>query len=301
MFDLGPADYLNAREQAVLFWLIVSAALVLWKVPAIRPQLPILVRSALSPKLLFGIWVPATIYVAVVVYLAAGRGLWHATSLRETLYWFAGTAFVLAGSATQASDPLKFWSLFGRVLKVTILIEFLVNLYVFPLPVELIFIPLGVLLAGTQAVSEGNVTLASAHKVVSFLLTALGLATVVYALSSAVRDFHGLVTWVHFEQFVMPLALTAAFAPFLYYVALWSTYEQVFIRMDIYGRDDQDMRRAKWAMFRVCRLNLRKVGRLSTRFFPLIRSVSPDASTGVLIRAFQRELRVVEQGEQLAT
>jgi hypothetical protein len=298
MFVLGLLDLLNSREQAALFWIGVGACLAFWKVPAIGPQLIAVTRSFFVPKLLLSVWIPATVYVVGIVYVAQSLGLWHATSLRETLYWYVGAALVLAGSATQASDLGKFKKLFGRVFKVTIAIEFLVNLYVFPLAVELIVIPLAVLLAGMQVVAERDPTLAPARRVITFVLASLGVVTLAFAFTSAARDLDGLLTWMHFEQFVVPLALTVAFAPFLYFVALWSTYEQVFIRLDIYGQDKNGARRAKWAMIRVCRLSLRNVGRLSRRFFPMIQSVSPDTGVTVLARTFENELRAAERDER---
>jgi hypothetical protein len=296
--SVEPLDVLNSREQAALFWIGVGAALAFWKVPGIGAQLVTLTRSFLAPKLLLGIWLPATAFVVGIVYLAFRLGLWHTTSGRETLYWFVGVALVLAVSATRASDLGQFRKLFDRVFKVTIAIEFLVNLYVFPLAVELVVIPLAVLFAGMQVVAERDPKLAPARNVATFILVALGLVTVAFVLTSAARDLDDLLTGEHLEQFVVPLALTVAFAPFVYLIALWSTYEQVFIRLDIYGRDAGDVRRAKWAMIRVCRLSLRRIGRLSHRFFPTIRSVSPNADIATLARTFHNELRAAERDER---
>lgn len=120
-----------------------------------------------------------------MVYLASRLGLWHATSLRETLYWYVGVALVLAGSATHASDLGQFRKLFGRVFKVTIAIEFLVNLYVFPLAVELVVIPLAILFAGVQVVAERDPKLAPVRNVATFILVALGVVTVAFALTMA--------------------------------------------------------------------------------------------------------------------
>jgi hypothetical protein len=297
MSILEPLDLLNSREQAALVWIVVSAGLAFWEVPGIGAQLVVLTRSFLAPRLLLGIWIPATAFAVGVVYLAYRLGLWHTTSVRETLYWYVGVALVLAGSAAHASDLGKLRKLFGRVFKVTIAIEFLVNLYVFPLAVELVVIPLAVLFAGVQVVAERDPKLAPARNVATFILIALGVVTVALALTSAARDLDGLLTGEHLEQFVVPLALTVAFAPFVYLIALWSTYEQVFIRLDIYGRDAGDVRRAKWAMIRVCRLSLRRIGRLSHRFFPTIRSVSPNADIATLARRFHNELRAAERDE----
>ena len=286
----GVIDFLNSREDAVLFWVVVAATLALWKVPDIRPQVILVIRSFLSPKLLVGIWIPASVYVAIVVYLSAAAGLWHASSTKETVYWFAGTALVLAGGATQANDPARFRKLFRRVLEITIFIEFLVNLYVFPLAIELMLIPLLVLFGGMQAVAEFDPRLAPARKVIGFVLSVVGLVIVVHAVTSAVGDLTGLLTWEHLEEFLVPPVLTLVFVPFLLYVALGSAYELVFMRVSIFVRDKRLARRTKWAIVGACGLSLGRIGRFDGRFFSMLREVRDESDVRALTNAFEAEL-----------
>jgi hypothetical protein len=286
----GAIDFFNSREDATLFWVVLAAIVALWKVPKIRPQAVLVLRSFLSPKLLFGIWIPASVYATIVVYLAAVAGLWHASSTKETAYWFAGTALVLAGGATQANEPAKFRQLFGRALKVTIFIEFLVNLYVFPLVVELILIPLLVLFGGMEAVAERDPKLAPARRLIGFLLSVAGLVIVVHAVVSAIGDLAGLLTWEHLEEFLVPPVLTVVFVPFLFYVALWSTYELVFMRVGLFVKDKRLARRAKWAIVGACGLSLRRIGRFNGRFFSMLREIRDESDVRALTNAFEAEL-----------
>jgi hypothetical protein len=294
--SLGMIDFLNSREDAALFWVVLAAMVALWKVPDIRPQAVLVIRSFLSPKLLLGIWIPASIYATIVVYLAAAAGLWHTSSTKETVYWFAGTALVLAGGATQANDSVKFRKLFRRVLKVTIFIEFLVNLFVFPLAVELMLIPLLVLFGGMQAVAEGDPKLAPARNVIGFVLSVAGLVIVVHAVASAVGDPVGLLTWEHLEEFLVPPVLTVVFVPFLFYVALRSTYELVFVRVSILVKDERLARRAKWAIVGACGLSLGRIGRFNGRFFSMLHEIRDDSDVRALANAFQAELAAPAEG-----
>ena len=296
---VGVFDFLNSREDAVVLWLAVVSAFVLYKAPsAIGSSVLAVIHSFFARKLLFGIWLPMTEYVGIVLFFAHDLGLWHTSSLKETLYWYTTTGLVLAGSATQASDPEKFWRLFGRVLKVTIFVEFVVNLYVFPLAVELVLVPALGLFVGVQVIAERDPKYEAARKFSVGVLAILGVTMVAFAIGSALMDLGGLLTREHLEQFVVPLALSGALVPFLYYVALRSTYEHVFIHLGIYGRDRRAVWRAKWALVRVCHLSLRKIGRLSRRFFPLVRSVGPAANVSELVRRFEGELRAAEQEER---
>ena len=290
-YPLAWLDALNSREDAALFWVVITAVVLLSKVPALRPQIVLVIRSFLSPKLLLGIWIPATVYVLALLYVADREGVWHTSSTKETVYWFAGTALVLAGGATQASDTAKFRNLFGRVLKVIIFIEFLVNLCVFPLAVEIVLIPLIVVFGGMHAVAKLDPKFASVRKLIGFILSVVGIVLVTHAVTSALQDLDGLFTWEHAEQFLAPLVLTIAFVPFLFYVALWSTYELVFMRVNIFVKNKRLARRTKWAIIGNCGLSLRRIGRFHGQFFGMLRTVCADADVTALMREFKAALR----------
>ncbi|MBA3432185.1 MAG: hypothetical protein H0U16_11995 [Actinobacteria bacterium] len=284
-------DFLNSREDAILIWIVVAATFLFSRVPDLWPQVLLVTRSFLSPKLLFGIWIPAAVYVLALLFVAERGGAWHTSSSKETGYWFAGTALVLAGGATQANDAAKFWKLVRSVLKVTIVVEFLVNLYVFPLAFELVLIPLIVVFAGMQAVAEVDPKLESVRKLIGFILSILGFVLAARAAASALQDLDGLFTWEHLEQFLVPFALTAVFVPFLFYVALRSTYELVLMRINIFVEDKRLRRRAKWAIVGACRLRLDRIGRFNGRFFSMLHEVRDESDVRELLHAFEIELR----------
>ena len=292
MFDcVALIDALNSREDAVLVWATVAAVLVLWKVPGISRQLLLVVRSFLARNLLFGIWLPLTAAVIGLLWLGSSLGIWHASSTKETFYWFVGTAFVLAGNATQANSPAKFKKLFARLLTVSILVGFIVNLYVFPLGVELVLVPLVVILAGVQVVAERDSEYAKVERLVGgWLLPIIGVVGVTYAFGSAIADFGGFTMREHLEQFLVPLVMTVAISPFLYYVALWSTYERVFIRISVFVDDPSAARRLKLAILGVCRLSLRRIGAADGRLFSLLREVETRPSVRSLMQTVRAEL-----------
>lgn len=67
------------------------------------------------------------------------------SALKETTYWYCTGAVVLVGRAVshaRPSDTAFYRRLLRDAVKWTIVIEFLVNLYVFPFAVELILVPL---------------------------------------------------------------------------------------------------------------------------------------------------------------
>jgi hypothetical protein len=101
--------------------------------------------------------------------VAAWVGLWHTTASKETVYWFITGGPVLVGRAmthAKPSDPGFYKTLLRQAVRFTILIEFLVNVYVFPLVTELILVPIIVLFVGLQVVAASDPAQAPARKLV---------------------------------------------------------------------------------------------------------------------------------------
>jgi hypothetical protein len=154
--------------------------------------------------------------------------LWHTTTLKETVYWFIGTGVVLAGHATEATPgPAYVSKILGRALRVTILLEFIVNLYVFPLAVELMFVPVVgfFLIMDAWIQAQPNVD-PSLRKFTDGGLVAIGWFVL---LSIALRiGLHpgDLFTRETLERLLVVPTLTITFVPFLCLV-VWYSRRQV--------------------------------------------------------------------------
>ena len=134
-----PPSFFNSREDALLIWTAVVLGYAIYKSPReIGRSLFAVVRSLVAPKVL-ALYVVAFGYSAALVYGAAQAGLWHEAALKETIYWFVGSAVVLVGQAviTTKDPPSPARRVFGRVLAITVFVEFAANLYAFPLGVEI--------------------------------------------------------------------------------------------------------------------------------------------------------------------
>jgi hypothetical protein len=221
-----PPDFLNSREDAMLLWATLILACVTYKGPSIWLSFFGLARLMFASKLtlLFG---SAAVYSVAVVLLAKNLGLWHMTALKETIYWFVGTGVILVGDATGATpDPGYFRRILRRALTFTIIIEFVVNLYVFPLIVEVPLVGLIFPFFGMQAVAQYEPKIdARNRRVIDGVLVALGLFLLGSFVISALFDLDRLLTREMAERFFMVPALTLTFIPFLYAVAWYCRRE----------------------------------------------------------------------------
>jgi hypothetical protein len=218
-----PPDFLNSREDAILVWAVLILGYVTYKGPSIWLSFFGLARMVFASKLtlLFG---SAAVYSAAIVLLAKKLGLWHTTALKETIYWFVGTGVVLAGNATHATPSPDFLKqIIGRLLRITLVIEFVVNLYVFPLAVELVLVFLVLAFAGMQAAAPYTSGIDQAtRKVIDGVLVGIGVFLIASFGVTALSDLDGFLSRETAERFLVVPALTLAFIPFLYLVEWYS-------------------------------------------------------------------------------
>src|SRR5206468_6741961 len=116
--------------------------------------------------------------------------------------------------------------LVSRAIRITLLVEFLVHVYVMPLIVELLFVPIVGSLVLIQTFAESKPELAPAKR---FAERSIGIATIclaTYVAVSAVADINGLLTRERGEALLLPSALTLALAPLLYVLASWSRWDR---------------------------------------------------------------------------
>jgi hypothetical protein len=131
---LAVVDFLNNREKALALWGVAFAVYVSIKSDGLGRQLLVLVRAALAPKIVLPSVVAAA-YCTGLVFVCWRLGLWHETAIKETVYWFLGTALVLVGSAISAQEFDRAFAtrLVNMAVRFTLIIEFLTGIYVMPL------------------------------------------------------------------------------------------------------------------------------------------------------------------------
>lgn len=223
---LAVLNFLDNREKAVVVWVFLLLVFVWHKDRGIGGSLLAVLRAMFAPKLLLT-WVAAATYAAALVFAAHAAGFWHTTAIKETVYWFVGTAAVLtAGAMTVRDFGHDYAKRVARsAVRATLIIELLVSLYPMPLLAELVLVPVVGSLVVMQAVAEKD-SQASVRKPLDRTLMLAGLALMTWVAVSALTDLHGLLTREHAERLLLVPAFTIAFAPFLYATWRWSRWDQ---------------------------------------------------------------------------
>lgn len=226
-------DILNAREAAGLLWLLAIIVYAVFKGGRdVTSSFAGVVRAFFHWKLQL-VFVSAAAYCAGAVLLAAWAGIWHTTAAKETAYWFLTGGVVLVGRAVshaKPSDPGFYRKLLRDAIRFTILIEFLVNLYVFPFLVELILVPVILAFVLMQIVAASSPSYDAARKPIDGVLAMIGFGLLTYATVKAITDPSTLFTRENAETLLVVPALTVAFVPLLSAWAWISRREQENLR-----------------------------------------------------------------------
>jgi hypothetical protein len=225
-----PPDFFNSREDAILLWGLALVGFALYKdVRGIGASLLAVLRSLLGWKLLL-LFGSVLVYSGALVYGASQLGVWHTSALKATIYWFIGTAVVLAGEAvtTGARDDGAFLrKVLLAVVTATILVEFVVNVYALPLAAEIACV--GVLFAfvGMKALAPHDPSITPATRTfIDGVIASVGLLYVGYFVVRVVGDLGGFFSRKNAEDFLVGPVLTLMVIPLLLAWAWVSRWEQ---------------------------------------------------------------------------
>ena len=118
-------------------------------------------------------------------------------------------------------------------LALVVILEFIILLYVFPLWVELLFVPIVTLVVLLATVAKYTKTdgIELTRKVLNGAQVFIGLLVLLLACISFARSPGTLFTFQNLELFLLPIILSLTYVPSVYFIALYSKYELVFNRI----------------------------------------------------------------------
>jgi len=257
-------DTFNSREIATILWGVVFVVWTLRKVKIVEP-LRGLARAFLRVKILIPFLLMA-LWAWGATYLLRLMHLWGLSLLKDTLMWFVGVGLVMFVNLNKAQDDDRhFRKTLVDNLKLIVVLEFLVNLYTFPLWLELVLVPIVTVVFVTKAFADTDAQYKSASKFLGTLTAIYGVAVLAFTIYHVAADVAGAATVDNARSFLLPIALTLFNLPFIYLFALIAEYENVFVRLGFFNSDQALLRHAKRRILFRFHFNLRRLCRWSRR------------------------------------
>lgn len=254
---------LNGREKAVIVWLLIFLFLALSQKNIRNSMLGVL--KAFFQKKIITVFLAMFVYVFFIILLFSKLQIWNVSLTKDTIFWILGSAFVLLMNVNNATqDDHHFKKILLDNLKLILVLEFIITLYSFNFWLEMIFVPVMFLIVAMGAMAEIKKEYLLVKKLIDYVLAFIGIFLIVFAASKIIGDYQGFVKANNLHSFVLPPLMTLVYMPFLYIFALIMAYEILFVRLDIFLKNDKELAGfAKQKIFRLCFLNLGKLNRFA--------------------------------------
>lgn len=226
-------DIFNTREIAIALWLILIFVYIFLSSRMADARRAIKnVFSAFFVKRIVSVLVLMFVYMAFVIYCIFELGLWNIDQLKNTIFWFASVGFMSLFKIEKIKQNNSFFK-YAVIdnLKLLAIFQFVVSVYTFSLLIEFLLVPVLVLVGAMLAIVDTDKKYNQVKKILEYCLSFFGAILIFYTLYMLVTNFDGFGNEKTAYDFFIPPLLTFFYLPFLFIILVYSTYEQVFIRL----------------------------------------------------------------------
>lgn len=226
-------DILNNREIAISLWLLAISAYIFSssKMAEIRTIFKGIL-SAFFARQIISVFCLMFAYMAIVIYWLSELDLWNFEQLKNTVFWCASVGFMSLFKLEQIKKDKSFFkhSVIDN-LKLLAILQFIVGVYTFSLWVEVLLVPVLVLIGAMLAVAETDKKYHQVKVLLEYFLSLFGVAVIVYTLYMLTTNFGEFGREKTAYDFFVPPLLTLCYLPFVFFMLIYTTYEQVFVRL----------------------------------------------------------------------
>jgi len=236
-------DILDNREKAIFIWIVFGIFIGITN-KKIRKSFLSLVKAFFNGQLAIinSLYI---LYTILVVKILFELNIWGPEFIGDTIFWFFGVAISMVVNLSEDIKSDFFKSTLLKAVKSLIIIEFLVNLYVFHILIELILVPTLIFLGAIIDFASINSKYEQVEKFTNIIVGIFGFVFISYSIYKVATDFTGFLKIQNLYEFLLPIFFTILFLPFLYCLAVYISYEQLFFHIDIRIKNLQKNKRIK--------------------------------------------------------
>ncbi|WP_039042533.1 hypothetical protein [Sporosarcina sp. ZBG7A] len=245
----------NNREIALCCWVIIAIIVGIFT-KAGRDFLKSVLPIVFSRQFVFFYIVFLSFFSLTVLYLYHAS-FWDLSLLKDTVFW---VIFILVPLFAKAIENAKDGRFFAKLIKdnlaFIVIIEFILNFWTFNLAVEMLVIPIAILLGGVYAVASREEKTLIVKKILDGLFVVFGTVVIIFSSYNLIQRPGEILNIKTLKEFLLPILLLFMNLPVVYGLALYNTYEQVFVRVKGEPKEQQKIKRL---LFRFAGFNLTKV------------------------------------------
>ena len=226
-------DIFNSREIAIVWWLLVISFYIFLspKMAAVRTSFKHLI-SAFFVRQIMSVLVWMIVYVAFVIYFLDKIGLWNTGQIKNTVFWYMSFGITSLFKIESIKKDKNFFkhSIIDS-LKLLAILQFVAGVYTFSVWIEILLVPALVLIGAMSAIASNDERYHQVKIFLDYCISIFGIILIVYTLYMLTTNFSDFANANTAYDFFVPTLLTLLYLPFIFLILIYSTYEQVFVRL----------------------------------------------------------------------
>lgn len=223
-------DIFSNREIAISAWIILAVIISLFT-KAVRQFLKSVLPILFCRKFIV-FYIVFLLHFCLVTYSLSLIGFWSIALLKDTIFWVMFVELPLfAKTIEKAKDNRFFAKLIKENMAVAVIIEFVLNFWTFDLLTEIIIVPIAILISALYALSAQEKKYQKVKQLFNWIFAIFGFLVFINAGKHLVQTPMEIFNISVLQEFLLPILLLLFNLPVVYGLALYSTYEQVFIRV----------------------------------------------------------------------
>jgi len=265
----------NSREIAAFIWFIILLILFQFS-KSIRASIFSVIK-AFFKKSIFLIIVLSIAYSSGIIYVLFLNGFWDESLIKDSIFWFVGSAFIVLMNLTKANKEKGFFKkILVDNLKLILVLQFIMNVHVFSLTNELILLPAITFIVIIRTLSEQNEEYVKVKNLMDVILLIAVLTFLTFSIIEIIGDINKFASFKTLKLFLFHIMLSVFFIPCAYAIALYINYEMFYLRLGFFLSNKKDLRYAKWRTFWKCHFRLNKLNSLSPKINELYNESTRD-------------------------
>lgn len=246
---------LDNRELAICVWITIFLIWVL-RAHGVRESLKDLLASAFKIQILSTLFL-AISYLVVINICLFYVGLWTVGQLKVSIFWLIFVGIKEISDISKISqDPKQLRAFTVAHLKLSLALDFFINLYGFPFFVELIFVPFMALISGLFFFAQNEEKYQQVEKLISWVMVVIVVGILSYEVYMLVNNFNKIAHKDTIRNFILPIIYPILFVPFLWLLSIYVAYEGVFARLEFILGNKQLSEKAKYRLAFSFRTNI---------------------------------------------
>jgi hypothetical protein len=231
----------------------------------VRHSMGGVIKSFFAKKVLF-IFLSIALYSVTIISLLYFVEFWNKTLLKDSVFWFFGTASLLIFKVTASADLSFFKKLVIDSVKFTLVFEYIFNLYVFSLSLEFFFVLAMILLAMMKPLADREEKHKPARGCINNSILILSVGAILFSAIKTVQHYDEFFTITNIKNLLLAPVLTILYLPFFYLITFYIQYETLQVNIECMFADKEKVNKAKKAIRLHAGLSITRLNNISSRF-----------------------------------